>query len=130
MSMQDPIADLLTQIRNSQQAKKTKITLPSSNLKFAIAKVLKEEGYIENVDVKEIDGKKQLEICLKYYSGSPVINTLKRISKPSLRVYKSYKKLAKVSGFGVAILSTSKGIMTDRQAKAIKIGGEVVCQVN
>lgn len=130
MSMQDPIADLLTRIRNSQQARKTDTLIPFSNVKFAIAGVLKNEGYIENVQTKESEGKKYLQVYLKYYSGNPVINVIKRISKPGLRIYKSYKKLDKIRGFGVAILSTSKGIMTDRQAKELKIGGEVVCEVN
>jgi small subunit ribosomal protein S8 len=128
--MHDPVADMLTRIRNGQQAKHQKVTLVSSKFKEGIARVLKEEGYIEDFSIESLDNNlKTMTIRLKYYHGKPVIDLIRRISKPGLRVYKSYKELTSVPGFGVAILSTSKGIMTDGSAKANGLGGEVICEV-
>ncbi|MFT4059183.1 MAG: 30S ribosomal protein S8 [Legionella sp.] len=130
MSMHDPIADMLTRIRNGQQAKHQQVTLTSSHLKEEIARVLKEEGYIQDFFVEALDNNlKLMTIKLKYYHGRPVIELIKRISKPGLRVYKSYKDLTSIPGFGVAILSTSKGIMTHVSAKLKGVGGEVICEV-
>ena len=130
MSMSDPIADMLTRIRNAQMAEKVSVAMPSSSLKVAIAKVLKDEGYIEDFRVAGEDLKPQLEIALKYYAGRPVIEKIERISKPGLRIYKGKEDLPKVmNGLGVAIVSTSKGVMTDRKARASGIGGEVLCVV-
>ncbi len=131
MSMSDPIADMLTRIRNAQKVLKTSVVLPFSNFKASIAKVLKEEGYIEDFSVLENGGKPNLDIQLKYYMGSPVIDKLKRVSRPGLRSYKASTDLPRVvDGLGVAIISTSKGVMTDRAARAAGIGGEVVCYVS
>lgn len=128
MSMSDPIADMLTRIRNAQQSEKQSVAIPASKLKAAIAGVLKDEGYIEDFAVRENDGKPLLEISLKYYSGKPVIEKLERISRPGLRVYKPSRDIPKVmNGLGVAIMSTSKGVMTDRKARGLGIGGEVLC---
>lgn len=130
MSMSDPIADMLTRIRNGQSARKDKVTLPSSKLKIAIAKVFKEEGYITDYSVEMNGIHSELTIVLKYFNGIPVIEKVKRVSKPGLRIYKSKDELPKVlGGLGVAIVSTSKGVMTDRTARAIGHGGEVVCTV-
>ncbi|WP_333840059.1 30S ribosomal protein S8 [Pelomicrobium sp.] len=130
MSMSDPIADMLTRIRNAQAAEKSSVSMPSSKLKAAIAKVLKEEGYIEDFAVREVEGRPVLEIALKYYAGRPVIETIERVSRPGLRVYKGCRDMPKVmNGLGVAIVSTSKGVMTDYQARAAGIGGEVLCIV-
>ncbi len=130
VSMQDPVADMLTRIRNGQQAKHQQITLVSSKFKEEIARVLKEEGYIEDYFVESLENNlKKMTIKLKYYHGKPVIELIRRISKPGLRVNKSHKELTSVPGFGVAILSTSKGIMTHLSAKAKGIGGEVICEV-
>lgn len=130
MSMHDPVADMLTRIRNGQQAKHQQVTLASSKLKEEIARVLQEEGYIESFNVDTLENKqKAITIKLKYYHGKPVIELIKRISRPGLRVYKSCKDLAPIPGFGVAILSTSKGIMTHISAKQSGIGGEVICEV-
>lgn len=130
MSMSDPIADMLTRIRNAQAAEKSSVSMPSSKLKAAIAKVLKEEGYIEDFAVREVEGRPVLEIALKYYAGRPVIETIERVSRPGLRVYKGCREMPKVmNGLGVAIVSTSKGVMTDYQARAAGIGGEVLCIV-
>jgi small subunit ribosomal protein S8 len=130
VSMHDPIADMLTRIRNGQQAKHQQVTLASSCLKEEIARVLKEEGYIQDFIVESLDNNlKLMTIKLKYYHGRPVIELIKRISKPGLRVYKSYKDLTSIPGFGVAILSTSKGIMTHVSAKLKGVGGEVICEV-
>ena len=129
--MSDPIADMLTRIRNAQQSGKSKVNVPFSNLKLLIADVLKEEGYIGDFVTIEHEGKKQLIIDLKYYKNSPVIENILRISKPSLRVYKECKKLPNVvNGLGIAIISTSKGVMVDRKAKELGIGGEVMCIVS
>jgi small subunit ribosomal protein S8 len=130
VSMHDPVADLLTRIRNGQQAKHQQITLVSSKLKEEIVRVLKEEGYIENFHVESLDNNlKKLTVKLKYYHGRPVIELIKRISRPGLRVYRSCKDLSPIPGFGVAILTTSKGIMTHSSAKTQGVGGEVICEV-
>ncbi len=130
MSMQDPIADMLTRIRNAQMAQKAEVSMPSSSLKGAVAGVLKEEGYIDSFGVAEMDGKPTLSIQLKYFNGKPVIELLKRISRPGLRIYVGKDELPTInSGLGVAIVSTNKGVMTDRAARAAGIGGEVLCTV-
>ncbi len=130
MSMSDPIADMLTRIRNAQLAEKNAVAMPASKLKVAIAQVLKDEGYIEHFALRETDGKPVLEINLKYYAGRPVIEKIERISRPGLRIYKSSDKLPNVmNGLGVAIVSTSKGVMTERKARASGVGGEVLCIV-
>lgn len=131
MSMSDPISDMLTRIRNAQMAEKTKVAMPSSKLKVAIAEVLKDEGYVDGFNVVKGDGgKATLEIGLKYYSGRPVIEKIQRISRPGLRIYKGSDDIPKVmNGLGIAIVSTSKGLMTDRKARANGIGGEVLCVV-
>ncbi|MBF5039656.1 MULTISPECIES: 30S ribosomal protein S8 [unclassified Methylophilus] len=130
MSMSDPIADMLTRIRNAQRTNKTTVSMPASKLKGAIANVLKDEGYIDDFNVQNNDGKPVLNISLKYYAGRPVIEKIERVSKPGLRVYKGSENLPKVmNGLGVTIVSTSKGVMTDRKAQAAGIGGEVLCIV-
>jgi len=130
MSMTDPIADMLTRIRNAQMAQKGAVVMPSSRLKVAIASVLKDEGYIDAFAVRENGGKPELDIALKYYAGRPVIERIERISKPGLRVYKGKDDLPRVlNGLGVAIVSTPKGVMTDRKARASNVGGEVLCIV-
>jgi len=130
MSMSDPIADMLTRIRNAQLAKKRSVKMPSSNIKLSIANVLKDEGYISDFSVVSDNSKNTLEIALKYYSGDPVIERIKRISKPGLRIYKSSKNLPDImNGLGIAIVSTSEGVMTERKARAIGIGGELLCTV-
>lgn len=130
MSMTDPVADMLTRIRNAQMAEKVSVMMPASKLKVAIASVLKDEGYIDDFAVRPNDGKPQLDLDLKYYAGRPVIERIERISKPGLRVYKGKDDLPKVmNGLGVAIVSTPKGVMTDRKARASNVGGEVLCIV-
>jgi small subunit ribosomal protein S8 len=130
MSMSDPIADMLTRIRNAQSTNKASVTMPASKLKGAIAGVLKDEGYIDDFAVRENDGKPLLDISLKYYAGRPVIEKIERISRPGLRVYRGNDNIPQVmNGLGVAIVSTSKGVMTDRKARAAGIGGEVLCVV-
>ena len=130
MSMSDPIADMLIRIRNAQLVGHAEVVMPASKLKASIAQVLKDEGYIEDYAVREEGPKKELRIGLKYYAGRPVIERIERISKPGLRVYKGRDGLPKVmNGLGVAIVSTSKGVMTDRKARADGIGGEVLCIV-
>jgi len=130
MSMSDPVADMLTRIRNGQSAGKKNVTLPSSKLKLSIAKVLKEEGYITDFNTEMNGNHIELTIELKYYRGVPVIETIKRISRPGLRIYKTKDELPKViGGLGVAIISTSNGVMTDRAARSIGRGGEVICTV-
>lgn len=130
MSMHDPVADMLTRIRNGQQAKHQQIKFISSKLKEEIARVLQEEGYIESYFVESLDNNlKSITVKLKYYQGRPVIERIKRVSKPGLRVYKSYKDLNAIPGFGVSILSTSKGVMTHIGAKTNCVGGEVICEV-
>ncbi|MCQ9327820.1 30S ribosomal protein S8 [Pelistega suis] len=130
MSMSDPIADMLTRIRNGQQVEKVSVSMPSSKLKVAIATVLKEEGYIENFEVKGDKTKPELEIELKYYNNQPVIERIERVSRPGLRIYKGRASIPQVmNGLGVAIVSTSRGVMTDRKARSVGVGGEVLCYV-
>jgi small subunit ribosomal protein S8 len=130
MSMSDPIADMLTRIRNAQMVEKPAVTMPSSKLKVAIAQVLKDEGYIDGFAVRDETGKPELEIGLKYYAGRPVIEHIERVSRPGLRIYKGQHAIPKVkNGLGVAIVTTPKGVMTDRKARATGIGGEVLCYV-
>jgi small subunit ribosomal protein S8 len=130
MSMSDPIADMLTRIRNAQQVDKPTVTMPCSKLKVAIAGVLKDEGYIESFEVKGTATKPELEISLKYYAGRPVIERIERVSRPGLRIYKGRTAIPQVmNGLGVAIVSTSRGVMTDRKARATGVGGEVLCYV-
>ena len=130
MSMSDPIADMLTRIRNAQMVQKVSVVMPASKLKTAIAEVLKAEGYIDNFAVRENDGKPQLVIALKYYAGKPVIEHIERVSRPGLRVYKGRHDIPNVkNGLGVAIVTTPKGVMTDRKARQAGIGGEVLCYV-
>ena len=129
MTMQDPIADLLTRIRNGQQAHHPSVSLPSSKLKQAVCEVLKSEGYIDSYSVEE-GAKPTLNVQLRYHDGRAVIEEIKRVSRPGLRIYKPSDELPRVrGGFGVAILSTNKGLMTDRDARAQGVGGEVLCTV-
>ncbi|BAJ04119.1 30S ribosomal protein S8 [Shewanella violacea] len=129
MSMQDPIADMLTRIRNGQAANKVSVSMPSNKLKVAIAQTLKEEGYITDYAVAD-EVKATLEITLKYFQGQPVVETIQRVSRPGLRIYKGKDELPRVmGGLGVAIVSTSKGLMTDRTARQNGMGGEVICYV-
>lgn len=129
MSMSDPIADMLTRIRNAQRSSKASVTFPASNAKQAIAQVLKAEGYIEDFKV-EGELKKEMTVALKYYQSKPVIEQIKRVSRPGLRIFKGKDELPKVNGgLSVAIISTSKGVMTDREARAAGLGGEVICTV-
>ena len=129
MTMQDPLSDMITRIRNANLREKVSVAMPSSKVKVSVSKVLKDEGYILNYKVTE-DKKPVLEIDLKYYDGKPVIEEITRSSKPSLRVYSSSKDLPKVkSGLGVAIVSTSKGVMSDRSARSNGVGGEILCTV-
>ena len=130
MSMTDPIADLLTRIRNGQTARKPEVSMASSKLKTAIARVLKEEGYVADVRLESEGQKTTLTIGLKYYDGRPVIDRLERVSRPGLRIYRGKDELPKVlGGMGTVIVSTPKGVMTDRQARAAGQGGEVLCIV-
>ena len=134
MSMSDPVSDMLTRIRNAQLVGHTEVSMPASKLKASIAQVLKDEGYIEDFAVREKSGeaaaKKELRIGLKYYAGRPVIERLERVSKPGLRVYKVRNDIPRImNGLGVAILSTSRGVMTDRKARADGVGGEILCIV-
>ena len=130
MSMSDPIADMLTRIRNAQMVEKATVVMPSSKVKAAIAQVLKDEGYIDGFKVNNDSGKTELEIALKYYAGRPVIERIERVSRPGLRVYKRVKSIPQVqNGLGVAIVTTPKGVMTDRKARAAGVGGEVLCYV-
>ncbi len=130
MSMSDPIADMLTRIRNGQAAEKASVQMPASKKKQAIAKVLKDEGYINDFQQLDVDGKPVLEVQLKYFQGRPVIEFIKRVSRPGLRIYKSRNELPRVrAGLGIAIVSTSKGVMTDREARKLGHGGEVVAYV-
>jgi small subunit ribosomal protein S8 len=130
MSMSDPIADMLIRIRNAQMVGHAEAVMPASRLKAAIAKVLKDEGYIEDFALRDNGARKELAIGLKYYAGRPVIERLERVSKPGLRVYKGRDDIPRVmNGLGVAILSTSRGVMTDRKARADGVGGEVLCIV-
>ena len=130
MAMSDPIADMLTRIRNAQLAEKASVSMPSSKLKVAIAAVLKDEGYVEDFAVRQNDAKATLEIGLKYYAGRPVIERIERVSKPGLRIYKGCDDIPRVmNGLGVAIVSTPKGVMADHSARDSNVGGEVLCTV-
>ena len=130
MSMSDPIADMLTRIRNAQMVEKPTVVMPASKVKAAIAQVLKDEGYIDGFQVKTNDGKSELEVSLKYYAGRPVIERIERVSRPGLRVYRGRNAIPQVqNGLGVAIVTTPQGVMTDRKARATGIGGEVLCYV-
>lgn len=130
MSMSDPIADMLTRIRNAQQVEKVNVGMPSSKLKVAIAEVLKQEGYIDHFTVTQEGGKSSLTIALKYYAGKAVIERLERVSKPGLRIYRGKDELPTVmNGLGIAIVSTPKGVMADRHARTAGVGGEVICYV-
>jgi small subunit ribosomal protein S8 len=130
MSMSDPIADMLTRIRNAQAADKVSVFIPASKVKLAIAQVLKDEGYIEDFAARDVDGKAMIEIGLKYYAGKPVIEKIERVSRPGLRIYKGRDDIPRVlNGLGVAIVSTSRGVMTDRRARETGVGGEVLCIV-
>ncbi|SNC58352.1 30S ribosomal protein S8 [Sodalis endosymbiont of Henestaris halophilus] len=130
MSMQDPIADMLTRIRNGQSANKTAVFMPSSKLKMAIANLLKEEGFIKDYNKVEVGTNPALKLVLKYFQGKPVIERIQRISRPGLRIYKKKDMLPKVmAGLGIAVISTSKGIMTDRAARQAGLGGEIICYV-
>lgn len=130
MSMSDPIADMLTRIRNAQATEKVSVAVPASKVKLAIAKVLKDEGYIEDFAQRDLDGKPVIEIGLKYYAGKPVIERLERVSRPGLRIYRRRDDIPRVlNGMGVAIVSTSRGVMTDRRARESGMGGEVLCIV-
>jgi len=130
MSMTDPIADMLTRIRNAQMVEQAVVAMPSSKVKLAIAKVLKDEGYIDAFKVSGDGVKPVLEIALKYYAGRPVIEKIERVSKPGLRIYRSKDDIPRVmNGLGIAIVSTSRGVMTDRKARATGVGGEVICIV-
>jgi small subunit ribosomal protein S8 len=130
MSMSDPVADMLTRIRNAQMSEKASVVMPSSKLKVAIAKVLKDEGYIEDFKTSAEGVKHLLEIGLKYYAGRPVIERIERVSRPGLRIYRGSQDIpAVMNGLGIAIVSTSQGVMTDRKARATGVGGEVLCIV-
>jgi small subunit ribosomal protein S8 len=130
MSMSDPIADMLTRIRNAQAVEKKSVTMPTSKLKVAIAQVLKDEGYIDAFAIKGESGKNELEISLKYYAGRPVIERIERVSRPGLRIYRGRDAIPQVmNGLGVAIVTTPMGVMTDRKARATGVGGEVLCYV-
>jgi small subunit ribosomal protein S8 len=130
MSMSDPIADMLTRIRNAQSVEKPVVSMPSSKLKVAIAQVLKDEGYIDSFAVKAEGVKSELEISLKYYAGRPVIERIERVSRPGLRIYRGHDAIPSVmNGLGVAIVTTPKGVMTDRKARQVGVGGEVLCYV-
>lgn len=130
MSMQDPIADMFTRIRNGQRSNKLLVVMPASNLKLSISSVLKKEGYIQDYSVQG-KIKLELEIILKYFQGKGVIEHIQRISRPSLRIYKDKNNLPQViSGLGVAIISTSKGVLTDQEARKLGLGGEIICYVS
>lgn len=130
MSMSDPIADMLTRIRNGQSANKVNVSMPASKVKASILAVLKSEGYITDFKSSDMDGKPTVTVELKYYNGKPVIDMIKRVSRPGLRIYKAQDDIPKVNdGLGVAIISTSKGVMTDRTARKEGCGGEVICYV-
>lgn len=130
MSMSDPIADMLTRIRNAQMVEKATVSMPASKVKTAIAQVLKDEGYIDGFKVVNDGGKSELEIALKYYAGRPVIERIERVSRPGLRVYRGRNAIPQVqNGLGVAIVTTPRGVMTDRKARANGVGGEVLCYV-
>lgn len=130
MSMSDPVADMLTRIRNAQLVEKTSVRMPASRLKAAIAGVLRDEGYIDGFVVRQDGAKSEIELALKYYAGQPVIGKIERVSRPGLRIYKGSDDLPRVmNGLGVAIISTSQGVMTDRRARSLGVGGEILCVV-
>ncbi len=130
MSMQDPIADMLTRIRNAQTVGSLDVEIPCSNLKLAILSVLKTEGYVNDFETSVTDGKKNIKVALKYYQGKAVIEKIKRVSRPGLRIYRRSTELPTVlSGMGIAVVSTSKGVMTERAARSQNLGGEVLCTV-
>ena len=130
MSMSDPIADMLTRIRNAQMVEKANVSMPASKLKAAIAAVLRDEGYIDGFEVRRDGAKADLQIALKYYAGRPVIERIERVSRPGLRIYRGRDAIPQVlNGLGVAIVSTPKGVMTDRKARQVGVGGEVLCYV-
>ena len=130
MSMSDPIADMLTRIRNAQMVEKASVSMPASKLKTAIASVLRDEGYIDDFEVRRDGAKADLQIALKYYAGRPVIERIERVSRPGLRIYRGRDAIPQVmNGLGVAIVSTPKGVMTDRKARQVGVGGEVLCYV-
>ncbi len=130
MSMSDPISDMLTRIRNAQTAGGSDVSMPSSKMKLAVLKVLQEEGYIQSFEVTKDGNKATVKVTLKYYQGTPVIEKIKRVSKPGLRIYKRATDLPRVrAGLGIAIISTPKGIMSEKAARAQNMGGEVVCTV-
>ncbi|HSX94324.1 MAG TPA: 30S ribosomal protein S8 [Hydrogenophaga sp.] len=130
MSMSDPIADMLTRVRNAQMVEKATVAMPASKVKAAIAQVLKDEGYIDDFKVTNEGGKSELVITLKYYAGRPVIERIERVSRPGLRVYRGRNAIPQVqNGLGVAIVTTPRGVMTDRKARATGVGGEVLCYV-
>ena len=131
MSMTDPIADMLTRIRNGQAAEKERVSMPASKLKKAIVTVLEAEGFVNGHSVEDVDGKPVLTIKLRYFDGRPVIDTIDRVSRPGLRIYKGKDEIPKVhAGLGIAIVSTSRGVMTDRAARQAGVGGEVLCTVS
>ena len=131
MTMQDPIADMLTRVRNGQAAAKKNVTMPGSKAKLDVARVLKDEGYIADYAASTVDGKPSLTIELKYHEGKPVIESIKRVSRPGLRMYRAKDKVPRImGGMGIVILSTSRGVMSDRAARAQHIGGEVICAVS
>lgn len=131
MTMTDPIADMLTRIRNAQRNERAQVSMPASKMKVSIANVLKDEGYVSGYRVEQQDGKDVLVIDLKYYQGKPVISSLERVSRPGLRIYKGRSELPRVmGGLGIAVVSTSAGVMTDRAARAAGHGGEVICYVS
>lgn len=130
MSMQDPVADMLTCIRNAQAMGIQSISLPFSNIKSEILRILKEEGFIQDFEVMASDNKRDLQVSLKYYQGRPVIEKIKRVSRPALRVYRGYDEIPVIrGGLGIAIVSTPQGVMTDKTARSQKVGGEVLCTV-
>jgi small subunit ribosomal protein S8 len=130
MSMSDPISDMLTRIRNAQLSEKQSVAMPASKVKSSIAQVLKDEGYIDDYAVRDQEGKRELEISLKYYAGRAVIEKIERVSRPGLRIYKASRDIPNVmNGLGIAIVSTPKGVMTDRRARGLGVGGEVLCIV-
>lgn len=130
MSVSDPIADALTRIRNANMVKHETVSMPASNLKIELVKVLQKEGYVDSYTVEEVDGFKELKVTLKYNNGNSVITGLQRISKPGLRVYSKAKNMPRVfDGMGIAVISTSKGLMTEKEARTNKLGGEVLCYV-
>ncbi|MDC8444799.1 MAG: 30S ribosomal protein S8 [Nitrosomonas sp.] len=130
MSLSDPIADMLTRIRNAQMARKESVFIPFSKIKYSIASVLQEEGFINSFHKRTTNNISTIEVNLKYYSGFPVIESIKRVSKPGMRIYKSVSSLQEVlGGLGISIVSTSKGVMTGRKAKKMGVGGEIICEI-